>query len=155
MVHEVDDPIAVLNRMRESLLISYRYDASGKMLVMVLDYYRGRAPGADRAFLRIRFDGVSKFMRVPGTFAELQRFTDVYSTRDTRAATVLQDVKINEKAQPMTMVLGFGDFGGLSFNCTEVAGSSRNTRAIDRGREQWGYFDFENGVPIDFYEPFH
>jgi hypothetical protein len=155
MIHQVKDPITVLNRMLESLLISYRYDALEAVLVMVLDYYRGRAPGADRAFLRLRFEDVLNFTRIPGLFADLQRFTDTYSIRDSRPHIVLQKVDVDEHARPMTVALGFGhSFGGVSFTCTGVAAQSRNTRAIGRGGDQWDYFDFENADPIDFHEPF-
>jgi hypothetical protein len=40
---------------------------------------------------------VSDFRRVPGTFADLQRFKESYSTRETPAATVVQQVDIEKK----------------------------------------------------------
>jgi hypothetical protein len=154
MIHEVKDPVAVTKNLLESLLIAYRYDATEGVLVMVFDYDE-KAPGADRAFLRLHFEGVSKFKRIPGLFAELQRFTDSFSARETRAASVLQKVEINERARPMIIAFGFGhSFGGISFTCTGVAAHSRNTRATNRGGDRWDYFDFENGDPIDFHEPF-
>ncbi len=121
---------------------------------MVFDYSE-KAPGADRAFLRLRFEGVSNFKRVPGLFVDLQRFTDTYSARDSRPHIVVQKVEINERAHPMTVALGFGhSFGGISFTCARIVAHSRDTRAISRGGEHWDYFDFEHGTPLKFHEPF-
>jgi hypothetical protein len=133
MARKVDDALAVLKGLLESLLISYRYDAADGVMSVVFDYPE-QEPGADRAFVRFRFDGVSSFKRAPGLFAELQKFTDAYSTRETRGGSVLQKVSIRARGSSIRIVLGFGhSFGGVSFVCRGVTAETRNARAIRTG----------------------
>lgn len=154
MIVEVKDPIAVLSGMQESLLISYRYDAQGREFVMVLDYYRGRAWGAGRAFLRLRFLGVSSFHRLKGEDAELHRFTDSYSTWDTRFPIELEDINIMQD-QVLGIRLHFDhSFGSISFVCERLTAEARNTRAVQTGADEWYYYDFSDGAPVDFHDPF-
>ena len=154
MVRKVNDALAVLESLLESLLISYRYDAANGVMWFVFDYWK-KEPGADRAFVRFRFDGVAKFKRAPGLFAELQRFTDAYSSRETRASSVLQYVDVRARRDSTRIVLGFGhSFGGVSFVCRGVTAETRNARATRTGHNEWDYRDFDDGASMDFYDPF-
>jgi hypothetical protein len=154
MVRKVNDALAALRGLLESLLISYQYDAAAGVMYFVFDY-PDQEPGADRAFVRFRFDGVSSFKRAPGLFAELQRFTESYSARETRAATEVEETSIRVLESSIRIVLGFGDsFGGVSFACRGVTAETRNARAIRTGPNEWDYRDFDDGARMDFYDPF-
>jgi hypothetical protein len=137
----------------ESLLISYQYEASKKTLVVVLDY-PDKAAEADRAFLRLRFMDVSEFHRVPGTFADLQRFKESYSTRETPASIVVQQIDIEKKANSLRIALSFGSFGGLTFMCRSFSAESRSACATKADANTWTYHDVEDDKPVDFYDPF-
>lgn len=154
MVRKVNDALAALRRLVECLLISYRYDATDGVMCFVFDYPEKDA-GADRAFMRIRFDEVSSLQRIPGAFAELQRFTEMYSTRATRAATVVQKVDIDSRESPIRITLWFGhSFGGISLVCSGVTADVRNARAVHTGADEWNYLDVDDGAMVDFYDPF-
>lgn len=153
MIHKIHDALAALRGLLECLLISYRYDAANGVMYFVFDYPEKDA-GADRAFMRVRFDGVSDFQRIPGSFAELQRFTETYSTRMTRAATVVQKIDIDVQGSSIRIALGFGDFGSVSFICGGITADTRNARAIRIGADEWDYRDVDDDARMDFYDPF-
>jgi hypothetical protein len=154
MVRKVNDALAALRRLLECLLISYRYDAASGVMCFVFDYPE-KDTGADRAFMRVQFDGVSNFQRIPGVSAELQRFTETYSTRATRAATVVQKVDADARERTIQIALWFGhSFGGISFVCDGVTADARNARAIRTGADEWDYRDVDDGAQVDFYDPF-
>ncbi|WP_434300762.1 hypothetical protein [Corallococcus exiguus] len=147
------DSLGALECSLESLLISYQYDASTESLVLVLDH-PDRGAGADRAFLRLRFMGVSAFRREPGTFADLQRFTESYSARETQATTVVQGIDIEQRGGSVSIALSFGSFGELTFVCRSCSAESRRARATQTRANTWTYQDSDDGKPMDFYNPF-
>jgi hypothetical protein len=153
MVHKIHDALAALRRLLECLLISYRYDAAEGVYFVILEYSE-RPAGVDRTFVRFQFEGVLNFRRIPGSFAELQRFTETYSTRATRAATVVQKIDIDAQGSSIRIALGFGDFGGVSFICSGITADTRNARAIRTGADEWDYRDVDDGARMDFYDPF-
>ncbi|KFA94036.1 hypothetical protein Q664_05170 [Archangium violaceum Cb vi76] len=153
MIRPIKDSMGALEGALESLLISYQYEASKKTLVIVLDY-PDKAAGADRAFLRLRFMSVSDFHRVPGTFADLQRFKESYSTRETPATTVVQRVDIEKKEDSLRITLSFGSFGDLAFVFRSLWAESRSARATKTSKNTWTYHDVDDGKPVDFYDPF-
>ena len=153
MIRPIKDSMGALKGALESLLISYQYEASKKTLVVVLDH-PDKAAGADRAFLRLRFMDVSDFRRVPGTFADLQRFKESYSTRETPAATVVQQAGIEKKENSLRIALSFGSFGELTFGCRSLSAESRSARATKTSENTWTYHDVDDGKPVDFYDPF-
>ena len=153
MIRLIKDSMGALNESLESLLISYQYEASNKELVVVLDY-PDKAAGADRAFLRLCFMDVSNFRRVPGTFAELQRFKESYSTRETRAVTVVQQVDIVKHEGSLRVALSFGAFGELTFGCRSLSAESRSACATKTREDMWTYHDVDDGKSMDFYNPF-
>ncbi|WP_148314555.1 hypothetical protein [Sorangium cellulosum] len=154
MVRKVNDALDALGRILECLLILYRYDVAERAMCVVFDY-PDKDVGADRAFLRVRFDGVSNFRRIPGEFAELQKFIETYSTRATGAATVVQNVNVDASGRAMQIALWFGhSFGGISFMCDGVAAETRSARAIRTGADEWDYRDIDDGARVDFYDPF-
>jgi hypothetical protein len=154
MVRKINDALAALRRVLEYLLISYQYDEAHGVMCFVFDYPEKDA-GADRAFIRVRFEGVSNFQRIPGAFAELQRFTEAYSARATRAASVVQKIDIDAREGSIRIGLWFGhDFGGVSFVCGRVTADARNAYAIRTGADEWDYRDIDDGARMDFYDPF-
>jgi hypothetical protein len=154
VVRKIEDALAVLGRLFECLLISYQYDVADGVMFFVFDYPE-KGSGADRAFIRFRFDGISNFRRDPGLVAELQRFNEAYSTRATRAASVVQDVDIGTRESAIRIMLGFGhSFGGVSFTCCMVSAVTRRTRATQVGSDAWDYHDVDDGALVDFYDPF-
>lgn len=153
MIRQINDSIGALQDSLESLLIRYQYEASKNTLVVVLDY-PGKAVGADRAFLRLRFMDVLDFQRILGTFAELQRFKESYSTRETSATTVVQRVVVEKEANALRITLSLGSFGELKFGCSSLSAESRSARAKKTSENTWAYHDFDDGRIMDFYDPF-
>lgn len=153
MIRPIENSIRALEESLESLLISYQYDAKRKTLVAVLSYHE-KAEGSDRAFLRLRFIDVSDFNRVSGTSAGLQRFKESYSTRETRASVVAQDIDIAKNGPSLRIRLSLGSFGGLTFVCRSISAESRSARAKQTSGSAWMYYDFDDGKPMDFHDPF-
>jgi hypothetical protein len=154
MIRKIDDGLTVLRKLFECLLISYQYDAADGVMCFVFDYPE-KGSGADRAFIRVRFDGVSNFRRNPGVFVELQKFNEAYSARATRAATVVQNVDIDMRESTIQITLGFGlSFGGVSFACCKVSADTRSARVTQIGSDAWDYHDVDDGAHVDFYDPF-
>jgi len=155
MMRNVDNVLVALGKLPERLLISYQYDAKQNSICFVVEY--DKDAGADRAFIRIRFEDVAGFQRTLGAVAELQRFVGTYYARETRAATVVERINIEAQERGLIQVtFGFGhNFGSVSFACYGgVVADVRNMRAVRTGADEWDYSDADDGTSVDFYNPF-
>ncbi|WP_147443328.1 hypothetical protein [Corallococcus sp. AB011P] len=153
MIRPFKDSTGALEGAQESLLFSYQHDPLSGILVLILDP-PDRGAGADRSFLRLHFTNVSGFHRVPGTSADLQRFTERYSARETSATTVVQQIDIEQKANSLSIALSLGSFGGLTFVCLSISAETRRARVTMTHENTWAYQDVDDGKPMDFYSPF-
>jgi hypothetical protein len=93
-------------------------------------------------------------VREPGDLKMLGPFGSSFSARTLSRPIVIQALKLTGNSAGGGFELGFGwNFGGVRFKYDSVVVHTRDTKAVKRD-DEWDYFDFENGDPLDFYEPF-
>lgn len=149
----IADADAALDRLTESLVISYALVPAAAAFTLVADY-PDRASGAQRSFVALRFSGVRGFHRDPGDLAELQAFTDTYSVVDSPRPIVLQHLRATGSGSDRSVELSFGtNFGGVAFSYDAVAGFIRHAHAEERDGD-WIYRDARTGEAFDFARPF-
>jgi hypothetical protein len=152
-VEPISNAEAAINRIMESLVISYALDATAATFTLVADY-PDRALGAQRSFIALRFSGVHDFRRDPGNLAELQALTDSYSVADSPRPIVIQHLSVVVGRHDRSVELSFGpNFGEIAFFYSSVAGFVRHSRA-EAHDGNWIYQDVRSGEAFDFARPF-
>ena len=147
------DADGALRRLREALVLSYAYDAGARTFELITDY-PDRAPDAARSFVALRFTGVDRFYREPGTLVELQLFGSRYELVDDARPIVIQGLRTAPAGAARTLELDLGpSFGALSFRFTAVTAAVRHAAAEARDGT-WIYRDARSGEPFDYTRPF-
>jgi hypothetical protein len=153
-ISQVQDAASALLKLREGLILSFAFSEPECTFVLVCEFPE-KAPGSSRAFARCRFNGVREFVREPGDLKRLGPFNSSFSSR-TRSGgpQVIESIKLIGDVSGGEIDLWFGwNFGGVRFKYDSVVVHTRDTKAVKHG-DEWDYFDFVSGDPIDFYEPF-
>jgi hypothetical protein len=147
-VEALDNPRGAIPQLMEALVLSFDHDATAARFTLVADYPQ-KAPGADRTFIALRFQGVHDYARERGTLRALQRFAERYATAE-GPPVVVQSVR--STATRFALWLG-PSFGGLSFRYADVAAFLRHASAQQQDGD-WVYRDLASGNVFDYRHPF-
>ena len=142
------NPLGAISLLMEALVLSFDHDPTAGRFTLVTDYPQ-KAPGADRTFIMLRFDGVHDFARERGNLPALQRFAERYSTAEA-PPVVVQSVR--STTARFELWLG-PNFGGLSFRYADVAAFLRQSYAREQDGD-WVYRDVLTDEVFDFRHPF-
>lgn len=135
----------------EALVIRYELDEVKRRFTLVADYPPDRNVG--REFIRFEFDDVRDFVRIPGSYKPLQRFTAHYSARESTAGTAFELIDWQSESARTSVEVSLGtNFGGVRFTFATASAWTRATRAERNAAGEWHYRDLA-GRPLDFYDP--
>lgn len=152
-VREVSPPVAALGRLAECLLLAFNHDGSRQRFALVTDY-PNKAPGSDRAFAALIFDGVASFVRERGDLERFREFDESYQAAENAPPIVVQGVRFSERSGGGTFQCWFGpNFGGLGFEYARLNAFTRDAH-VRRAGKSFMYSDLASGEDFDFLSPF-
>lgn len=149
----ISDILGAIERLMESLVISYQLDKAAGTFTLVADHSEPARPG-QRSFVALRFFGVRGFHRVPGNLIDLQEFAEVYSITDLQRPFVIQSVNTTDGEHDRRMEISLGsNFGEIAFHYDSVKAIIRHACA-EQQDDTWLYRDARSGKTFDFARPF-
>lgn len=149
----IDDPRAMLSKLKECLLLGFSHHPELGRLALVLDYPEKGAT-ADRTFVRCEFQGVRSYRREMGSDGNLAAAVDNFQARTLSRPVVVQSIRDAPAEEGRHLDLWFGvGFGGISFDYLSVAAQRRDA-LVETIEGDFMYRDAETHQIFDFYEPF-